>query len=239
MLSTIRFVLVHTSHPGNIGSAARAMKNMGLSRLYLVAPKQFPHGQATALASGADDLLSDAKVVETLPEALVGCEFVFGTSARSRTLAWPTSSPRLACEQIKDNLKSEIAIVFGSEQAGLTNEQLACCQHHIHVPTVEDFSSLNLAAAVQLMAYELRMATFQEPESDHEAPRDLATSDQLNCFFEHLREVMLNVGFLNPKQPKMLMQRLQRLFYRASLDKTELNILMGFLTAILQRGEKR
>lgn len=231
MLSNIRIVLVNTTHPGNIGAAARAMKNMGLSQLYLVAPLQFPHRQALDRAAGADDVLNHAAVVNTLEEALSDCEHVYATSARMRHIPWPVCTPREAATEIIPNLKSSIAIVFGRESSGLTNEELALAQKHINIPTAENFKSLNIAAAVQVITYELKMATL-ESNPTARAYDELSTSAQLEGFYQHWYDTMTKIHFLDPKQPKMLMQRLRRLFTRARLEKTELNILRGFLAAV-------
>lgn len=231
-MSHTRIVLTEPSHPGNIGATARAMKNMGLSQLVLVKPKLFPHADATVRAAGADDILGQAKVVNTLEEAFIGCHKVFATSARSRTLAWPVCTPREAAAKIHAVTDdAQTAIVFGRENSGLTNTELSLCHHHIHIPTVESFSSLNLAAAVQVVCYEIyafdKSVTIQET-----ATIDRATVDEQNGFFEHLEQSMADVGFLNRKHPKKLMFRLRRLFQRADMSKTEINILRGYLTAV-------
>lgn len=235
-MKNVRIVLVNTSHPGNIGATARAMKNMAFSRLYLVAPQKFPHQKATVRAAGADDILEQACVVEDLPTALAGCDLVFATSARLRALSWPMCQPRQCAEQIVQQPEREIALVFGRERMGLTNEELAYCQHHVHIPTQDSFSSLNLAAAVQVMVYEI-YATFRsdlQSLRNHEL-RELATVDQMAGFYDHLERTLTELQFLDPKQPKMLMQRLKRLFNRAQVDTTELNILRGILSAINKR----
>lgn len=231
---SVRIVLTEPSHPGNIGAAARAMKNMCLSELYLVRPNQFPSVEATVRASGADDLLAQAVVVDTLEEALVGCEMVFGTSARDQVMNWPNCTPREAAECIAQKSDAKAAIVFGRECSGLTNEELMLTQTHIQIPTNPEFSSLNLGAAVQVLAYEIYMAA-RSTESAHQntvVADPAATADDLNGFIDHLRSIMIRVKFLNPRQPKKLMSRLRHLFYRAALTKTEINILRGFLSAI-------
>lgn len=230
---SVRIVLTNPSHPGNIGATARAMKNMGLSQLYLVQPKLFPHHDATVRASGADDILAQIIVVDTLEQALVGCEQVFATSARSRRLEWPQCTPREAAVEINQHPDMSTAIVFGRESSGLTNDELALCHTHIHIPTVETFSSLNLASAVQVVVYEIFAVSCEQVAAtpvtdDHER----ATVDEQNGFFDHLRETMVRVNFLNPQQPRKLMQRLRRLFQRAQMSKTELNILRGFLSSV-------
>lgn len=233
----IRIVLVNPSHPGNVGAVARAMKNMGLKQLYLVSPEDFPNEYAFARASGADDVLADAVVVESVEKAIAPCQWIFGTSARSRMLAWPVKNPRECAQFITKNLPAKVAILFGRESRGLTNEELACCHYHIHIPTDEKFSSLNLAAAVQVLTYELRMAALESinkvtGESNIEREDPLANAMQMDGFYSHLQKVMMDLDFLDPKQPKLLMRRLQRLFNRAHLDEVEVNILRGLLSSI-------
>ena len=232
MLDNIRIVLVNTSHPGNIGGVARAMKNMGLSELYLIEPEIFPHGKATARAAGADDILAKAAVVSDLQTALTGCEVVYGTSARHRAVSRPLCMPREAAERIHQSGNKKTAIVFGRENSGLTNDELACCHYHIHIPTNEDYSSLNLAAAVQVIVYEMRIQSLADSVNLPEEQRDLATADEMLGFYDHLREALLAIKFLHPQQGKKMMSRLKHLFYRAEPDKTELNILRGMLSAI-------
>lgn len=233
MLST-RIILVQPTHPGNIGAAARAMKNMGLSQLTLVQPKQFPHAEASVRASGADDVLAHARVVNTLEEAMQGCQLVFATSARSRRLEWPSCTPRESAQLIAAlPANAQAAIVFGRESSGLTNEELALCHMQIHIPTVAHFSSLNLSAAVQLIAYEMYLFSLNGQNNiQNELSTDLASADDLQCFFKHLQQTMIDVNFLDVRQPKKLMHRLRRLFQRAQLSKTEIHILRGFLSAI-------
>lgn len=235
MLHRTRIVLVNTSHPGNIGAVARAMKTMGLHELYLVAPKYFPDGKATEMAAGAQDVLERALVVNTLEEAIADCTLVVGTSARMRSLPWPLLLPREIAERVRQEAtQSHAAIVFGREQSGLSNEELQRCHLHVHIPANPDYSSLNLAAAVQIMAYELRLASLTHTEVESEAPdKQLATAEDMEKFFEHLQQVLITIQFLNPEQPRQLMARLRRLFYRARPDTTEMNILRGILTAIL------
>ncbi len=235
-LSNVRVVLVETTHPGNIGAAARAMKNMGLERLCLVNPARFPHADATARASGADDLLAKAEVYGRLEEALVGCRLVFGTSARLRTIRWPQVNPREAAEKLftLDDL-SEAAFVFGREHAGLTNEELERCHYLLHIPANPAYSSLNLAAAVQVVTYELRMMALEGAEGGEkqtsQGEHPLATADELEDFYRHLEQAMMDIGFLDPSNPRQLMRRLRRLFNRAHPDRMEINILRGILSA--------
>lgn len=233
MFKNIRIVLVNPSHPGNIGAVARAIKNMGLSRLYLVAPEHFPHQQAFDRAVGAADVLHEAVVTSDLGQALAGCHFVYATSARSRRLDWPECDARQCAMQIIHTQQhQEVALVFGRESSGLTNEELAFGNMHVHIPAAEEFSSLNLAAAVQICAYEIRMAGLGHQPAQGKVARQLAPNEQLTGFYAHLETVLVKLEFLNPKHPKKLMQRLQRLFNRAELDATEINILRGILTAI-------
>jgi TrmH family RNA methyltransferase len=250
LLQNIRVVLVNTSHPGNIGGAARAMKNMGLSQLVLVDPMDFPSGDAVARASGATDILDAAQVVGTLEEALVGCSLVFGTSARERRIPWPLLDPRecaaAVCEQVLQG--SEVALVFGREYAGLTNEELQRCQFHVHIPTDPDFSSLNLAAAQQVLAYEVRMAwlvaqnkptKIAKLEATAIQSSQPVTADELESFYAHLEQALIEIDFLDPAKPRHLMSRLRRLYGRSAISKLEMNILRGILTETVKaaRGE--
>ncbi len=232
----VRIVLVDTSHAGNIGAAARAMKNMGLTRLYLVNPKQFPHADATARASGADDVLARATVCATLDDALVGCRLVMGASARLRNLSAPLLDPRQCASKVLCEVAetgAESALVFGREHSGLTNDELGRCHHLVHIPTNPEYSSLNLAAAVQVLSYELRVATLDE--QDKVAPREdaerLASADDMERFYQHLQQTLEIIGFLDPKNPRIMLQRLRRLFNRARPNEVEMNILRGILTA--------
>ena len=230
---SIRIVLVATSHPGNIGSTARAMKTMGLQRLYLVSPKSFPDQHAHELAAGADDVLQNAVVVHSLVEALQGCQLVLATSARPRDLALPGLTPLEAAAKVNEAIDgTQIAIVFGREHAGLTNDELLHCQYHIHIPSNPHFSSLNLAQAVQIVAYELRMALLLPSAATEMSQDALATIDDVEQFYTHLHEVLVSIDFLKPSNPRKLMQRLRRLFNRTQLESTEINILRGILTHV-------
>ena len=230
---SIRIVLVATSHPGNIGSTARAMKTMGLKRLYLVTPWSFPDRWANELAAGADDILENAIVTDSLKEALTDCQLVLATSARPRDLDLPGLIPQTAATLISETQdKTEIAIVFGREHAGLTNDELLHCHYHVNIPSNPDFSSLNLAQAVQIIAYELRMKLLT-PTGNAKPSRDnLATVDEVEQFYEHLRDMLVNIDFLKPSNPKKLLQRLRRMFNRTKLESVEVNILRGILTNI-------
>ncbi len=250
MLQNIRVVLVNTSHPGNIGGAARAMKNMGLTQLVLVDPLDFPSGEAVARASGATDILDGAQVVATLEEALVGCSLVLGTSARDRRIPWPLLDPR-ECGQTSVQQAAhgaEVALVFGREYAGLTNEELQRCQFHVHIPSNPEFSSLNLAAAVQVLTYEVRMAWLamqglpskqQKLETTAILNAQPVTMDELELFYGHLESTLIEIGFLDPEKPRHLMSRLRRLYGRSGISKLEMNILRGILTETQKtaRGE--
>ncbi|MDY0250380.1 MAG: tRNA (cytosine(32)/uridine(32)-2'-O)-methyltransferase TrmJ [Pseudomonas sp.] len=252
MLDKIRVVLVNTSHPGNIGGAARAMKNMGLKSLVLVDPEKYPHRDAHARAAGADDVLTSARVVATLEEALQGCSVVLGTSARDRRIPWPLLDPREAadtCLQMwQADHEAEVAVVFGREYAGLTNEELQRCQYHIHIPSDPEFSSLNLATAVQVLSYELRMAWLKATQQPTHMPEveatgvlgsTPATHDSLELFYGHLQQTLIEIDFLDPEKPRHLMARLRRIFARSQLKKSEVNILRGILTETQKaaRGE--
>jgi len=241
MSHPLRIVLLETSHPGNIGAAARAMKNMGLDDLWLVAPKSFPDDDATARASGADELLTSATVVDDLDQALQGCGLVVAVSARQRSLAWPCKAPReAAAEIVAKTAETPVALLFGREQYGLSNDELERCHLLISIPANPEYSSLNLAMAVQLLCYEIRLARGQtdlSPVSEDPPP---AAADAMQRFYEHLEEVLLDNGFLDPDNPRHLMRRLRRLFNRAVPDENEINILRGILSAVQNpTGKKR
>lgn len=239
-LSRIRIVLSRTSHPGNIGAAARAMKTMGLTRLYLVAPKHLPEEQATAMASGADDVLANATVVDSLEQALVGTVLAVAMTARRRDLSAPIVWVReAAAEAVAATAQGEVAIVFGNETAGLTNQETDLCQRLAMISANAEFSSLNLAAAVQVAAYELRMAGHDigEPPAINEAGLP-ATHDEVEGLIGHLEAAAVASEFLDPTQPKRLMPRMRRLFARAALEKEEVQILRGMLAALMKQGGK-
>lgn len=234
--SNIRVVLVNTSHPGNIGGAARALKNMGLERLYLVAPKEFPAPRALWRAAGASDVLESAIVVPTLDEAIAGCGLVVGTSARERSIPWPMLDPRECGERAwLESAEHDVALVFGREDRGLTNEELQKCTYHVHIPSNPDYSSLNLAAAVQVLAYEVRMASLsQVPSTVLENHWDMppARVDELELYFEHLEQTLVDIGFHKRDNPRQTMARLRRLLLRIRPDTMELSILRGVLTGV-------
>ena len=240
MLNNIRIVLVETSHPGNIGAAARAMKNMRLSQLDLVAPLDYPSAEATSRASGADDLLARARVHENLDQALEGCRLVIGTSARPRTVSWPVLAPHEAAERLlEESGQGDVALLFGREKSGLSNSELDRCHYLVHIPTNPDYSSLNLGAAVQVLSYELQLADLGGRQPTPEAPRDLATAEMMQGFHDHLTQALDDVGFTDPEQSGKLLRRLRRLFQRARPDKDEINILRGILSAMQGRKSAR
>lgn len=231
LLSNIRIVLCRSSHPGNIGAAARAMKTMGLSQLYLVSPKKFPHADAEAMASGAVDVLAAAQVCESLEEALAGCVLAIGTSTRQRDLQTALLTPgEAAARALAEAQGGKVAFVFGNETFGLSKEELARCQALMTIPANPEYSSLNLGAAVQVMAYELRRTALQE--SLPQPALDAADLAEVERFYAHLEETLISIGFLNPASPKRLMPKLRRLFSRTRLQKEEINILRGMLSAM-------
>lgn len=238
LLDNIRIVLVNTSHPGNIGGVARAMKNMGLTQLYLVEPKDYPAPQAQWRAANAMDVLEGATVVATLDEAISDCGLVVGTSARERRIPWPLFTPRECGERsIVEASEHPIAIIFGREDRGLTNEELHKCHYHVHIPTNPDYSSLNLAAAVQVLTYELRMSCLEKQNSgealhfnDWDMPP--AKLDAVENYYTHLQETLESLGFIKPDNPRQTMTRLRRLYNRIRLDEMEVAIMRGMLTSI-------
>ncbi|NIR30758.1 MAG: RNA methyltransferase [Gammaproteobacteria bacterium] len=237
----IRIVLVEPTHPGNIGAVARALKAMGLRRLWLVSPRRFPSAEATARAAGADDILHDAVICDNLDEALSGCGWVLATTARARHIGWPLYDPReAATAAVAWTPRGEVALVFGREHSGLTNAELDRCQGVVRIPTNAGFRSLNIASAVQVLAYELYLAG--APEGARAAPErestPAATAEQMEGFYRHLEDTLIAIGYLDPAKPKRLMRRLRRLFSRARPDRTELDILRGILSAA-QRAARR
>lgn len=252
LLGAISVVLVETSHPGNIGAAARACKTMGISKLVLVAPKDFPSEEAVSRASGAEDVLTSATVVDSLADALAEQHIVVGASARGRKLTWPVVNPRECSDLVAKRLTTEsteselnrVALVFGRESSGLSNDELQRCHYHVNVPANPDYSSLNLAMAVQVICYEFRMKHL-ELSSDPSLQAVLSSNDdgwgepkaevaEVEGFLEHLESTLVEIEYLDPDKPRMLMERLRRLFQRANLDKMEVNILRGILKNVLQ-----
>ncbi len=234
-LARIRVVLVNTSHPGNIGAVARALKTMGLHRLYLVAPREYPADRAVWRAANAVDVLDRAVVVSSLDEAIADCGLVIGTSARERRIPWPLLDPRACGQRVwQESARHEVALVFGREDRGLTNDELAQCGYHVHIPANPEYSSLNLAAAVQVLAYELRMAALADarpaPAPDWDLPP--APAADIELYFRHLEQVLVEIGFHDPANPRQTMVRLRRLLARIRPDRMELSILRGVLTAV-------
>lgn len=242
-LSQVRVVLVNTSHAGNIGSVARAMKTMGVSQLYLVDPVENPVGEARARASGAVDILESAICVKTLEEALADCALVVGASARLRSIPWPVVDPRQCAERIMDvasQQATQVALVMGREKSGLSNAELERCNLLVNIPANPEYSSLNLAAATQVLLYEVRVQALQQAgektvQSQLDSP--LASADDVEKMFEHVEQALTDIGFLDPLAPRQLMRRIRRLFNRAGLERNEVNILRGIMTAA--QGGKR
>lgn len=230
----VQVVLVEPAHPGNIGGVARAMKNMGLTRLTLVSPAEFPAPEAGWRAASAQDVLEAARVVDSLEAALDGVHFVVGTSARNRRIPWPVLDARGCAGHIaRESLRGEVAVLFGREDRGLENDELQRCNLHCHIPTHDAYPSLNLAMAVQIVAYELRMVGLadslpSQPDAEWDAP--FATVADLERFYAHLEETLVAIGFLDPVAPRQLMTRLRRLYSRVRLDEMELGMLRGILT---------
>jgi len=232
LLSHFKVVLVETSHPGNIGAVARAMKNMQMDQLRLVSPKSFPHADATARASGADDVLRSATVFGSLQDAIADCQVVLGSSARDRTISWPSLTARQTAEKwVVTSPEQNIALVFGRENSGLKNHELDLCHYLLRIPCNTEYSSLNLAAAVQVVCYELFVASGQEMVSNvgDMGEEPLATAEQMEAFYVHLHQTMADIGFLHPERSKSIMRRLRRIFNRTQLDTKELDILRGIL----------
>jgi tRNA (cytidine32/uridine32-2'-O)-methyltransferase len=233
-LDNVRIVLVDTTHPGNIGGVARAMKNMGLRRLCLVAPRDYPNEQAVWRAASAGDILDSAVVVPTLHDAIGDCQFIVGTSARVRRIPWPLLDARQCAQRIAQaSGREQVAILFGREDRGLTNDELQLCNLHLNIPTSDAYSSLNLAMAVQIVAYELYLLapSTEVPISEvdqWDAP--FAPLADLERFYAHLEETLVDIEFLDPAAPRQLMSRLRRLYGRVRLDEMEVNILRGILT---------
>jgi TrmH family RNA methyltransferase len=243
-LKQTRIILIQTSHPGNIGASARAMKTMGLTDLRLVNPARYPSAEATAMASGADDMLARTPVHDSLDDALEGCRLVLGTSARRRSLRWPELTPREGAEALVEAAAlGPVALLFGREQSGLSNEELDRCQSLVTIPADEAYSSLNLAAAVQVLSYELRLAALAREDRSRPAgelpPEDRpATAEVLEGLYGHMEETLVRLEFLDPNNPRHLMRRLRRLFARAEPTVNEVNILRGILTAAA-KGPRR
>ncbi|MFL6653361.1 MAG: RNA methyltransferase [Sulfurifustis sp.] len=228
----IRVVLVRPSHPGNVGGVARAMKNMGLDQLRLVAPSSYPSPEAEARAADAADILARAVVCAELDEAIGTCHFIVGTTARSRRIEWPALNPAdAAARLLQEAERGPVAVLFGHERTGLTNAELDRCHALVSIPANPEYPSLNLACAVQILAYEIyRAGSFNSAGPANQEPP--ATEAEMAHFYRHLEGVLLKVGFLDPANPRLLMRRLHRLFNRSQLDRNEVNILRGILTSV-------
>lgn len=239
-LDNIKIVLVETSHTGNMGSAARAMKTMGLTNLCLVNPIIKPDSQSISLAAGASDIIKQAQIFLSLEAAVADCPLVIGTSARPRSLQWPNLTPKECGEKIIAEAcrHAQVALVFGRERVGLTNDELQKCHFHVSIPANPDYSSLNLAMSVQVLSYEIRMSLLSAQEASIKLdeqdinevhyPKD----EDIERFYQHLEQTLLQTGFINPHHPGQIMGRLRRLFTRARIEQQELNILRGILTSI-------
>jgi TrmH family RNA methyltransferase len=238
----IRFVLVDTSHPGNIGAVARAMKNMGLTDLVLVSPREYPHPEATARASGADEVLAQARVVNSLAEAIADCGLVLATTARTREQHFRVLTARAAGERIVAEARAgsgAVAVVFGTERFGLSNEHLLMAHALLRIPANPDYESLNIAMAAQLIAYEIRMAAHGQASAAPAREMPLATPEEMERFYAHLEQVMTESNFRDRTQSGThLMGRIRRMFNRAELDGNEVNILRGILTSVQNRRRR-
>ena len=233
MTSLVRIVLIDPSHPGNVGSVARAMKNMALADLVLVRPRSFPHAESTALAAGADDILANARVVENVEQAVADCAFIAGTTSRPRSYYWEFTTPRdVAGRIVALGPENRAALLFGSERYGLATEDLNLCNVLVRIPANPEYCSLNLAMSVQLAAYEIFMAR-ERPQSHTQLEMALAPSGDVEHFYAHLHEVLNEIDFED--RTGHLMERLRRLFNRAQIDRNELNILRGILSAVQGR----
>ena len=237
LLNSVKVVLVGTTHPGNIGATARAMKNMGILDLALVEPKEFPSDVATFRSKAAKDILEKASVHRSLAEAVSECELVVGTSARGRTVPWPVLNPREAAEEMhKSSLNGKVAIVFGREDRGLTNEELGLCNFHVHIPSDPEYSSLNLSQAVQILAYEIRLSYLQDRHVNEEYwDVELANNEQTERLINHMDELMQEVDFYDVENPRKLLVRVRRFFKRSKIDVMEANIFRGLFATIQKK----
>ncbi|MEY4467146.1 MAG: hypothetical protein RIR21_939 [Pseudomonadota bacterium] len=243
----LRFVLVDTSHPGNVGATARAMKTMGFSELVLVNPRYpdvLSHEDAIAFSSGATEVLLKARIVNSLEEALEGCNFCVALSARVREFSPPRYEPRSLASHLQSTNSLRAAVVFGSERYGLSNEQVEKCQAIVSIPTDAEYGSLNLAQAVQIVAYECRMSGLASPIEAGSLDQsgftgELATNEQIEGMFVHLEQALIEIEFLDQQNPKKLMSRLRRLFARTSLETEEVNILRGIANQLLHHRKTR
>ena len=230
MKSKIKFILFEPSHPGNVGAAARAIKTMGFEKLCLINPIEHPHSEARARSSGALDVLLAAEVFDNLQNAIKGCGLIIGTTSRTRRISVPITNIRETAPSIVAEAKQKpVAVIFGPEKTGLINEQVDCCNQLVNIPSIGPYKSLNLAMAVQIVAYELRVASEALPAEIK--ARNLASNEEIELFYNHLNQVLLETGFLDPKNPKQLMRRLRTLFNRAQMDENEINIMRGILAS--------
>ena len=226
----IKFILFEPTHPGNIGAAARAIKTMGFDKLCLINPIKHPHSEARARSAGALDVLLGAEVFDNLQDAIKDCGLIIGTTARTRRISVPIRNIRETASSIFSEAKQKpVAVIFGPEKSGLINEQVDCCNQLINIPSIGSYKSLNLAMAVQIVAYELRVASEALPAEIK--ARNLASNEDIELFYNHLNQVLLETGFLDPKNPKQLMRRLRTLFNRAQMDENEINIMRGILAS--------
>ncbi len=243
--ANVRIVLVATSHPGNIGAAARAMKNMGLHQLVLVTPKVWPALEALSMAGSALDVIDDTRVVGTLQEAIADCQLVIGTSARLRNMPVPLLDPAACAAEVVAHMSTQrIALVFGREASGLSNEELHLCHYHVHIPVSDEYPSLNLAAAVMVLCYELRKTALaqagqQQPAAAAGWDQELATMDELERYLQHLDHVLNRLQFHKSDNSTQLLRRLRRLYQRIRPDRMEINILRGILTATEEALDQR
>ena len=236
LLNSVRVVLVGTTHPGNIGATARAMKNMGIVNLALVKPKDFPSNEAIYRSKAAKDVLESAQIYENLEDAVSDCELVIGTSARGRTVPWPVLSPKEAADRVAVHSENnKVAIVFGREDRGLTNQELGLCNLHVHIPTDPEYSSLNLAQAVQILVYEIRVSILKDQEYEEYWDVDLATNEQTERLIDHLDELMQEVEFYDVQNPRKLLLRVRRFYKRSRIDVMEANIFRGLFAAIQKK----
>ena len=237
LLNSVKVVLVGTTHPGNIGATARAIKNMGILDLALVEPKEFPSDVATFRSKAAKDILEKASVHRSLAEAISECELVVGTSARERTVPWPVLNPREAAKEMhKSSRNGKVAIVFGREDRGLTNEELGLCNFHVHIPSDPEYSSLNLSQAVQILAYEIRLAYLQDQHINKDYwDVELANNEQTERLINHMDELMQEVDFYDVENPRKLLVRVRRFFKRSKIDVMEANIFRGLFASIQKK----
>ncbi len=243
MLDNIRIVMIRTWHPGNIGSALRAMKTMGLRHLTLVSPPHWPHPDADTMAAGAADLIDQVKLVDSLAEAIADCSLVIGTSARSRSFSWPMLTPRASGQKvIQEAEKSQVALVFGQETMGMTNEELQQCNYHVCIPGNPEYPVLNVASAIQILCYEIRQSLEARNETEADSDQEITTYPDANAmeqFYQHLEEALYDVNFIIRQHPGNAMTKLRRLFNRARPESEEMNMLRGILSRIQQTKETR